>query len=721
MGKMGKGLIIGSLGNGQYSVQLQFDKNGLQDRITAIDAQISDLNTRIAAMDDGIEKNLLELRVKSLQKAKERYQTVLSTTDPTIDAWCTDLSFDLQGEVGTIEVIRNRDKGILLRPNYDQTAAYDQDRDGQLAPALEVGPYTNFFNMAATPGMQKWKPIYRVGAITNISGDNCDITLDNILSSQQDLGVNQTSILASVPIDYMDCNGEVFAVDDRVIVEFTGNSWASPKVIGFESEPQNCKEFYYACRWHYNGEGDPWTRTYEKATAYGKFVRSTGLFEWIDIGDLVNYILTNGWDIIDAVTVRPVVDDATNQRLYGNGCDIPYLQYEYASNYWAANVESTVKPQGIVHRLPNGKVFSFQTWDTVFLLLTEADTASGYRYKKMWKYTINPKSTQIGGYTHYEVGTRTNDLFYVGDVLYIWNGGNPIPASPEATCHGWHSEFLIDAFMPYQYYVNSREVDLLYGQGDDNFDDWADGNPYFPDYSPFPPCQGIRTLKCEIESEQDPYTSETCQNEQFIVGIGLNRFSFFGLDYPDACWERFQGWIDNGALTETILAGATGSPWRRVASSENYFIRRVRLDASPYGALYEPPTLDDDDKANYEGWTYIEEKYRGIKKLSIRIDSGDSTINYFRAQVMDAGQDRVFSATIDGNGNITAESYSTGTYNFESGEIILIDFDNDIRGGDIDVFPSNYNYSDMVTKRVAKSVELGAPSSAGVYQRIFRK
>ena len=721
---MGKGLIIGSLGSGQYSVQLTFDRDGLQNRISAIDDQITALNARIAAMDDGIEKSILELRVKSLQKAKERYQTVLDTTDPTVNVWCTDFSLDLQGEVGTIEVIRNRDKGILLRPNYDQDAAYNSTRDGQLAPALEVGPYTNFYNMAITPGMQKWKPIYRSGTITAKSGDNCDILLDEILSDQQDLVVNQTSTLETVPIDYMDCNGDVFTVDDRVIVEFAGNLWESPRVIGFESEPQNCEEFYYACRWHYYGSGDPWTRSYNKATAYGKFNRSTGLFEWVDVGVLGNYVLTNGWDIIDAVEVIPIKTDAVQYRLYGSGCDLPYLEYSHADNYWTANVDSTVKPQGITHRLPNGKTFSFQTWDTVFLLLTEADSAIGYRYKKLWKYTINPKSSLISGYTRYQVGTRTNYCYYDGEGNIRNRYGEIVdPDDLDCSVCGYRDENLIQATMPYQYYVNSNQVDLLYGQGDSDFDDWADANPYFPNYDPFPPCQGIRTLECAIDSEAAPYTSETCKNEIFNGYISLMRFSMLGEDTPEERWELFQDWINNSVITEDILSGATGSPWRRASGNENDFTRLFRvsvLTGVGYVGIYEPP-LDDDDRANYESWISTDAKFRGIKKLSIRIDSGDSTINYFRTQVMDAGQDRVFSATIDGSGNITAESYSTGTYEFESDEIILIDFDSGISGGDIDVFPPNADLSDFSSKRVAKSVELGAPSSAGAYQRIFKK
>ncbi|MEI7635868.1 MAG: transglutaminase-like cysteine peptidase [Syntrophus sp. (in: bacteria)] len=49
----------------------------------------------------------------------------------------------------------------------------------------------------------------------------------------------QGVLLSNVPIDYMDGSNEnAFEVGDRVIVSFTGQVWAVPKVIGFESHPR---------------------------------------------------------------------------------------------------------------------------------------------------------------------------------------------------------------------------------------------------------------------------------------------------------------------------------------------------------------------------------------------------------------------------------------------------------------------------------------------------
>ena len=86
--------------------------------------------------------------------------------------------------------------------------------------------------------------MYRVGKITSLSGDNCSITLDDALSSQQSLDINQSATLQSVPIVYMTENGSAFEVDDRVVVEFQGQDWTQPRVIGFESNPRSGWSFW---------------------------------------------------------------------------------------------------------------------------------------------------------------------------------------------------------------------------------------------------------------------------------------------------------------------------------------------------------------------------------------------------------------------------------------------------------------------------------------------
>ena len=46
-------------------------------------------------------------------------------------------------------------------------------------------------------------------------------------------------------IVYKTCNAAAFIVGDRVVIQFTGQNWSAPRVIGFESHPRDCA-FYLA-------------------------------------------------------------------------------------------------------------------------------------------------------------------------------------------------------------------------------------------------------------------------------------------------------------------------------------------------------------------------------------------------------------------------------------------------------------------------------------------
>ena len=54
-----------------------------------------------------------------------------------------------------------------------------------------------------------------------------------------------TTLLTAVPIEYMSSNASAFADGDEVIVEFTGQDFAAPKVIGFKANPAGCEFGYY--------------------------------------------------------------------------------------------------------------------------------------------------------------------------------------------------------------------------------------------------------------------------------------------------------------------------------------------------------------------------------------------------------------------------------------------------------------------------------------------
>jgi predicted transglutaminase-like cysteine proteinase len=68
-----------------------------------------------------------------------------------------------------------------------------------------------------------------------------------------------------VPIEYMGCNAGAFEDEDEVVVEFTGQDWTQPKVIGFKSGPGSCGvwsmfggEPVYITAYYYRQLSDTW-------------------------------------------------------------------------------------------------------------------------------------------------------------------------------------------------------------------------------------------------------------------------------------------------------------------------------------------------------------------------------------------------------------------------------------------------------------------------------
>ena len=89
------------------------------------------------------------------------------------------------------------------------------------------------------------------------------------VSLTKDSWLSYTRRLDLVPIEYMNCNAWAFAEGDRIVVQFTGQDWAQPKVIGFESDPQPCElniwrhgivGLNYSGAWKYAILGDAWTQ-----------------------------------------------------------------------------------------------------------------------------------------------------------------------------------------------------------------------------------------------------------------------------------------------------------------------------------------------------------------------------------------------------------------------------------------------------------------------------
>lgn len=184
----------------------------------------------------------LKMRMAALKAAKSealRLVTYWTEYEPlqSKQAWCVDFTEGASGYVATCDIPGESDL-TLIAPG----ARGWQASDGVMTARRVLSPAAAYWNACALPGWQKFMPTHRWGTLTSIDylENTANVTLGSATSSAQRLAVNQTSTLTDVPIEYMECSAAVFEVDDRVVVEFTGQDWTTPKIIGFLDNPRPC-------------------------------------------------------------------------------------------------------------------------------------------------------------------------------------------------------------------------------------------------------------------------------------------------------------------------------------------------------------------------------------------------------------------------------------------------------------------------------------------------
>lgn len=261
--------------------------------------------------------NNIELQITAFEKRKE-YLTDNMPEDAVAQVWCADLTTNLTGTIGTVEIPGER--GILqVQPGHEGNAAYNATRDGQLFPTISLGVAQALYNFAMFPGWQKWMPTFRHGIISNLnqSNDTATVTLDSATSSQQDLNINQSTVLTAVPIEYMSCNSVAFENGDEVLVMFMGQEFASPKVIGFKDNPKPCKLRAAWDAFNLAGEkigyvickGDGFQGPYELIETTGEdAVDTTDPFFW---GKWLEYYDACPFDDIDEYLEEKIISNGT--------------------------------------------------------------------------------------------------------------------------------------------------------------------------------------------------------------------------------------------------------------------------------------------------------------------------------------------------------------------------------------------------------------------------
>lgn len=90
-------------------------------------------------------------------------------------------------------------------------------------------------------------------------------------------------LLSNVPIEYMDGeNSSAFVVDDSVVVQFVGQNWNNPKVIGFEMNPRGPEAVYPY------GYINP--KTIRKTSSSGKVINAAFIAAATDMPPFISYV-----------------------------------------------------------------------------------------------------------------------------------------------------------------------------------------------------------------------------------------------------------------------------------------------------------------------------------------------------------------------------------------------------------------------------------------------
>lgn len=456
---MGKGRIVGGGTSGEYQVELVFSRDRITKRIAAFNQQLSIISEQISKLESEIlsletdiallrfeilalevdkVKNADTIKQKNNQisaKIEEKYQKnnrrsaldLIRTgtqkkidylnanmpADETISAWCADLTENLTGEVGTIEIPGERGD-VLIQPGYNNNALYNGSRDGILEPAIAGTPAGTFWNWALLPGWQKWKPTYRTGYITAKDGEYCDLTLDATPSSARGLDINAYDTFSNVPIIYMSCDEAAFSVGDHVVVQFDGQSWDNPTVIGFVDNPKGCGGFRFKLT---RSDGVAITQS---LGAYFAIVNSSG----DNVACLAEYESATGYWSVGFADIGDADDEKGYWVEYG--CtDAVRVQYpsQYRSAFFRQEAH-LVKPGTYEDTLPKWKLTYSENredngyLETPLIRTVTVETPLSYTVTCNYRY---PQNNTVHGYGNFTIPPASpvwqTDIAYSGDSI----------------------------------------------------------------------------------------------------------------------------------------------------------------------------------------------------------------------------------------------------------------------------------------------------------------
>lgn len=234
---MGQAKIISNLGRGAYTVEIVKDVDRIDEAVARCDKGVSDAesakikaeqaeaNARaeivaagealdaairaangsstdaaVKAAQDRLDKAawaledaqqavaLAKLKAQAFEDERKTYDGV--TASDQRDTWCTDATDDLEpgATVGTVEINQEAAQ-ILVAPG-------GEDSDTILQPGMANDGVATYLNWGLLPGVQRWKPTYRVGTIKEIDyeTDTAMVCLDDARSSAQSIKINPDGV-----------------------------------------------------------------------------------------------------------------------------------------------------------------------------------------------------------------------------------------------------------------------------------------------------------------------------------------------------------------------------------------------------------------------------------------------------------------------------------------------------------------------------------------------
>lgn len=242
------------------------------DKFGEVAAELARAAQRVRVAET-VVANLLGESLNRNERRRE-LEAARARADAVIDCWCCVFAEDVPigATVNTVEIpgyytdaavpkfttMNVRTADLPGRSGREPDTVAYQERPlvivpdpfptGQLQHTTVMTPAAVFHAAAMEPGAHRWRPLWRYGVITLLSGNTCNVTLTSAetreprgaLNDPLPLDIPEDLFLSAVPISYPPCNGEAFEEGDEVLILFEGFNRTTPKVIGFRREPRPC-------------------------------------------------------------------------------------------------------------------------------------------------------------------------------------------------------------------------------------------------------------------------------------------------------------------------------------------------------------------------------------------------------------------------------------------------------------------------------------------------